>query len=265
MTNSYDIYQVDAFTTEVFRGNPAAVVPLQQWLSDEAMLNIAMENNLAETAFFIPVSDEEFDFEIRWFTPAVEVELCGHATLASCYVIWNKLGFASDEVRLKTRMAGPLYVKRDGEKIELNFPTRPVSEVPLPDGFEEKLGVKPVSYNRALKNLALLEDEQAVINFQPDMDYIAGLEGDGLIVTAKGIQSDCASRYFAPAHGIPEDPVTGSAHCSIIPFWADKLGKNELHARQVSARSGDLYCVLEDDRVRMSGYGKLFLEGKIFI
>lgn len=265
-TKTFDMYQVDAFSDEVFKGNPAAVVPLQEWLPDEVLCNIAMENNLAETAFFIPAQDENFDFEIRWFTPTTEVELCGHATLASCYVMWEELGWDHNEIRLSTREAGPLFVKRSEDFIELDLPSRPVQEIPALEGFVAAHNIVPISYHRALKNLVVLEGEAEVTAFEPNMDYIASLpEGDGLIVTARGDDCDCVSRYFAPASGIPEDPVTGSAHCSIIPFWSQKLGKKEIHARQLSKRSGDLFCLLEGDRVKIKGKAFMYLKGQIYL
>ncbi len=263
--SSLDIYQVDAFTNEVFKGNPAAVVPLKEWLPDKVMINIALENNLAETAFFVPVNNEGADFEIRWFTPAVEIELCGHATLATAHVLFDQLGWPADEIRFETRQAGALYVCKVGDRIELNFPARPVADMELPHGFEDAHNCKPISFHRAYKNLALLENEAAVRTFVPDFDFIEAMDGDGLIITAKGEDCDCVSRYFAPGSGINEDPVTGSAHCSIIPFWAERFGENMLHARQISERSGDLFCELVGDRVKMQGDAVLYLKGRIFI
>ncbi|MDX1738653.1 MAG: PhzF family phenazine biosynthesis protein [Alphaproteobacteria bacterium] len=269
------IYQVDAFTDRVFNGNPAAIVPLETWLPDSVMMQIAMENNLSETAFFVPHSSEAYDFEIRWFTPTTEVELCGHATMGSCLVIWDYLGFEPSVIRLKTREAGDLTVSRDLDsgKIQLDLPYRPAKEVELPEGFVERLNVKPVYFGRALKNIAVLEDAAAVNSFIPDYDYIASLtEGDGLIITAPAnlgdtteSKLDCVSRYFAPASGIDEDPVTGSAHCTIVPYWATRLGKTRILARQVSARGGNLDCEVSGDRVVISGDARLYLKGEIFI
>ena len=264
------IYQVDAFTDRVFAGNPAAVVPLSEWLADDVLQAVASENNLSETAYFIPTpEDADHDFHLRWFTPGIEVELCGHATLATAAVLFRELGWAKDEIRFKA-MAGDLVVRRKGALFELDFPYRPATAVTPPDGFEKALGATPVEFLKAKKFMAVLPDEAAVRAVQPDLDFIAAMDGDGLIVTApgdgKGGESgDCASRYFAPHAGIPEDPVTGSAHCTIIPYWAEKLGRNELHARQISARGGDLYCTLAGDRVLIAGQAVLYMKGVVHV
>ena len=264
------IYQVDAFTDRVFAGNPAAVMPLTEWLPDDVLQAIALENNLSETAFFVPTQDDpNHDFHLRWFTPAIEVDLCGHATLASAAVLCRELGWAHDEIRFKA-LAGDLIVRRRKDLFELDFPVRaPVAEEP-PAGFAEALGTKPVEFYKAKKFMAVLESEAAVKSVQPDMDFIAGMTGDGLIVTArgsaeKGESVDCVSRYFAPHAGIPEDPVTGSAHCTIIPYWAEKLGRKELYVRQISARGGDLYCTLVDDRVLIAGQAVLYMKGIVHV
>ncbi|WP_259782796.1 PhzF family phenazine biosynthesis protein [Aestuariispira ectoiniformans] len=259
------IYQIDAFTTETFRGNPAAVVPLKSWLPDEVLLKIAAENNLSETAFFVPHDGEEADYFLRWFTPATEVDLCGHATLASSYVLFNLLGWDKPEIRFATNEAGLLTVRKDDDRLELNFPARVAKEVPMPEGLVEALRVEPVRFLRAAKNLAVFETAEQVLSVEPDLDFIAGMEGDGLVITAPGEDCDCASRYFAPHAGIPEDPVTGSAHCTVVPYWSKVLGKADLHARQVSARGGDLYCRMEGDRVTMAGDARLYLRGTIYI
>ena len=260
-----DLYQVDAFTTRQFAGNPAAVVPLQKWLSDDLLQKIAIENNLSETAFFVPDLTGGADFEIRWFTPGLEVDLCGHATLASASVIYRNLGWDAPQIRFATRFAGPLSVTRDGDRFVLDFPTRRAAPVARPEGLAEALGKAPKEFLRASKNLAVFDTEEEILSIEPDLDYVAAMEGDGLVITAPGREVDCVSRYFAPHAGIAEDPVTGSAHCTVVPYWADRLGKNELHARQVSKRGGDLYCRLAGDRTLMAGDSCLYLKGQIFI
>ncbi len=264
------VYQVDAFTSAVFGGNPAAVCPLDEWLDAAMMQSIAAENNLAETAFIVEGGDDGADYGLRWFTPVVEVDLCGHATLASAYVIFNHLKPDMPRVSFSTR-SGELRVERDGDHLILDFPARVSIPVELPAGFEEALGFVPDEYLRESvdygKNVAVVSSANAVHEFEPDFDFIANLPGDGLIVTARGEQGDCdfVSRYFAPAAGIPEDPVTGSAHCVTVPIWAERLSKAKLFARQISRRGGELSCELTGDRVTMAGRGVLFLHGTIII
>ena len=257
------LYQVDAFTDRLYAGNPAAVVPLESWLDAETMQAIGAENNLSETAFLVPAENAETDFEIRWFTPAAEVNLCGHATLASAFVLFSQLGWDRDEIRFSSASGG-LAARREADgKITLDFPARDGVPMPVPDGLEAAIGAPLVEFRRAVMNLAVLESEAAVRTVVPDLAYIHDLEGDGLVITGPGAGCDCASRYFAPHCGIDEDPVTGSAHCTIIPYWAAKLGKDSLHARQVSARGGDLWCRLAGDRVLISGYATLYMTGEI--
>ena len=254
------VYQIDAFTDRAFGGNPAAICPLETWLEDDVMQAIAAENNLSETAFFVANGND--NYHLRWFTPTDEVDLCGHATLATASLLLDRLTPEADEVSFETR-SGTLTVVRDGTRLDMDFPALPASEIPLPDGFADAIGGEPVAFLRAVKNMAVFEDEATVRAITPDFGYIAGLEGMGLIITAPGDESDCASRYFAPQVGIDEDPVTGSAHCTIVPYWSDRLGKADIHARQVSARSGDLYCRMDAQRVRMGGQAVLFLSGQI--
>lgn len=264
------IYQVDAFTDRVFAGNPAAVIPLGEWLPDYVLQSLALENNLAETAYFVPTpADPDHDFHLRWFTPKIEVDLCGHATLASAAVLYRELNWARDEIRFKA-LAGDLVVRKKEGMFELDFPARAPVEEPLPEGFTQALGATPLEFLKAKKFMAVLENKAAVLAVQPDMDFIAGLPGDGLIVTAPGRSEggesvDCVSRYFAPHAGIPEDPVTGSAHCTIIPYWSEKLGKTTLHAQQISARGGDLYCTLAGDRVLIAGQAVLYMKGVVHV
>lgn len=256
------IYQVDAFTNQVFKGNPAAVVPLEKWLDDALMKNIAAENNLSETAFFVQAGDV---FQIRWFTPAVEIELCGHATLASAYVIFHYLQYDKEQIHF-TCQVGDLFVTRKDDWITLNFPaieTQPVKFIPAV--LSAAIGSHPLAlYDSDSKLVALLESEDDVLRCQPDFALIAQLEKN-LIITAKGNEVDFVSRFFAPKSGINEDPVTGSAHAVLIPFWSKKLNKNELTAVQLSERTGYLKCMLLQDRVEMSGQAVCYLIGEIFV
>lgn len=259
------IYQIDAFTDSVFAGNPAAVVPLESWLPDATLLSIAAENNLAETAFFVPQGD---GYELRWFTPTVEMDLCGHATLASAFAIATILEWGSNRITFTTRTAGVLSVTRDGDLYTLDFPSRP--PVPLaeaPAGLVEALGgPQPIAVLKSRDLLVVYEDEAAVRALSPDMSALARLDAFATCVTAPGRDGvDFVSRFFAPGGGVPEDPVTGSAHCTLIPYWAERLGKTRMEARQVSARGGALACELAGDRVKIGGKAVLYMEGSIFV
>ena len=254
------VYQVDAFADKPFAGNPAAVCPLDAWLPDATLQSIALENNLSETAF--TVARGPGDYELRWFTPKAEVDLCGHATLATASVLFEQRGEAAAVIAFQTR-SGELRVGRDGDLLVMDFPALPAEQVPVPEGLVDALGIEPVYFLRAVKNMAVLEREDQVRAIEPDFRYIAAMQGMGLIVTAPGDASDCASRYFAPHVGVDEDPVTGSAHCTIVPYWAERLGKTDIHARQVSARSGDLFCRMLGERVEMAGRAVLVLEGTL--
>ncbi len=253
------LYQLDAFSARPFGGNPAAVCPLEAWLDDGLLQAIAAENNLSETAFLVARGD---DYELRWFTPTVEVDLCGHATLASGWVVFNRLAPGRDTVTFHSR-SGPLQVSGSGELLTLDFPGKPPK--PFDDGgtVAEAIGVRPLEVLKADKLLAVLPDEAAVRAVQPDLPRIAALPGDGLIVSAPGETCDFVSRYFAPHAGIPEDPVTGSAHCVLAPYWASRLGKARLEARQVSTRGGELVVEERGARVLISGRVAPYLEGRI--
>ena len=253
-----DLYQVDAFAARPFGGNPAAVVPLEDWLDDGVLQAIALENNLSETAYFVR---RDGRYDLRWFTPSVEVDLCGHATLASAYVILNHLEPEAGWVEFDSK-SGPLAVTRDGELLTLDFPAKPPQPVDDPK-VAEALGDAPLEVLRADKTLAVLESEAAVRAAKPDLGIVEGLDSDGLIVTGPGESVDFVSRYFAPHAGIPEDPVTGSAHCVLAPYWAERLGKQELSAWQVSTRGGELVCTLAGDRVLISGRVAPYLKGRI--
>ncbi len=261
MPTQLPIYQVDAFASEVFAGNPAAVCPLEAWLPDETLQAIATENNLSETAFFVKTGT---GYDLRWFTPVLEVDLCGHATLGSAFVIATHLEPGVDKIVFHSR-SGPLTVTRDGELYTLDFPSQPPERLEDDGAFAAALGAAPAELWRAGKNMAVLADEAAVLAVAPDLEKVAALPGDGVIVTAPGEKHDFVSRYFVPQAGIPEDPVTGSAHCVLTPYWARRLDKARLTARQVSQRGGEL--VVEDlgDRVLISGRVAPYLEGRITI
>ncbi|WP_417793410.1 PhzF family phenazine biosynthesis protein [Terasakiella pusilla] len=256
-----DIYQVDAFADNVFEGNPAAVVPLTDWLDDDTMLGIAAENNLSETAFFVPTDG---GFHLRWFTPTVEVPLCGHATLATSFVIYRELGWDKDEITFETK-SGPLVVKRRDDGFVMNFPTKPPTPCVIPDGLEEAFGVKLLEAHQNRFCLVVCENEEDVINSKPDHQALARIEPADFILTARSKKYDFVSRCFAPSHGIEEDPVTGSAHCVSAPFWAERLGKTSLNARQVSKRGGNIQCDVKGDRVDLFGRAQLYLKGQITI
>jgi PhzF family phenazine biosynthesis protein len=255
------IYQVDAFTSRVFAGNPAAVCPLDKWLPDQILQSIAAENNLAETAFFVRTGDR---YHIRWLTPAVEVDLCGHATLASAWVLFNKLGHPGNSVTFDSK-GGPLSVSRDGDLLTLDFPSRPPQAVEASDELVAALGGDPLEFYAARDTLAVYPSEEAVRALTPDFGRLARSGAWAVIATATGRDCDFVSRFFAPAQGIDEDPVTGSAHCTLTPFWAHRYGKNRLTAKQVSRRGGELACELAGDRVKIAGQAVLFLEGAITI
>lgn len=257
------LFQVDAFTDRVFAGNPAAVCPLEAWLPDATLQAIAAENNLAETAFF--VRDGE-DYTLRWFTPTVEVDLCGHATLASAFIVFERLETQRMRVAFRTRKAGTLTVTRDGDRLAMDFPARPPTTIEPPAGLVAALGRTPREVVTARDVVAVLETEDEVRALAPDLAAIAKLDAFAVAVTAPGRDGiDFVSRFFAPAQGIPEDPVTGSVHCTLVPYWAARLGKTRLVARQVSARGGQLWCSLAGDRVVMAGHAVLYLEGAITI
>lgn len=253
------LYQVDAFAGRPFEGNPAAVCPLDEWLPDEVMQSIALENNLSETAFFVAGED---GYAIRWFTPAAEVDLCGHATLASAWVLFNRLGFAGGVLRFSSR-SGPLEVARDGDRLVLDFPAQPPRSCAIPDGLADALGAKPVECLENVDLLTVFDDAKTIRALQPDMARLAALDYRGVIVTAPGGGYDFVSRFFGPAVGVPEDPVTGSAHTKLTPYWAGRLEKRDLRARQVSPRGGDLRCSLRGDRVLIAGTAVPYLEAWI--
>lgn len=252
-------YHVDAFARRVFEGNPAAVCPLDRWLSRDTLQAIAEENNLSETAFFVP---SERGFDLRWFTPLAEVDLCGHATLATAHVLFDVLGHDQPIVRFETR-SGELTVERTATGLSMDFPAMPPSPCAAPDALIRGLGRQPVDVLVADDYLAVVEDEAAVRHMAPNHHALLELDRRGVIVTAPGREEDFVSRFFAPKLGIPEDPVTGSAHCELTPYWAQRLGKTDLHARQVSKRGGSVQCQWRGDRVVLIGHAVLVGQGSI--
>ena len=257
------LYQVDAFTSAVFSGNPAAVCFLEAWLDDAVLLAIASENNLSETAFLVRKNDS---FELRWFTPVTEVALCGHATLASAFVIFNHLNWPEKTIRFQTRKSGQLIVTNRGDLMEMNFPSRPVQNLVNPTGLAAALGVTPLEiFSSAEDLLVVLENEASVREVTPDFAALNRVEARGIIVTARGEHSDFVSRFFAPRVGVNEDPVTGSAHTVLTPYWSEVLGKIDLHALQISQRGGELFCQMAGDRVKISGRAVLYLAGTISV
>ena len=254
------LYQVDAFADQVFAGNPAAVCLLEEWPPDALLQSIALENNLSETAFLVP---EGAHWRLRWFTPKVEVDLCGHATLASAHVVFDRLGGKAQKVEFKTR-SGRLTVYRNGPVLSMDFPASPPKPVDEPPGLAQALGASPEAVLAGGSVcLAIFADERAVRALDPDFRRLAVLNGGITAATAPGEEVDFVSRCFAPAAGIDEDPVTGSAHCALAPYWADRLGKTALTARQVSSRGGRLACTMQGDRVVISGRTALYLTGTI--
>jgi len=252
-------YQVDAFATRAFEGNPAAVCPLERWLDDALLQAIAEENNLSETAFFVPTGK---GYALRWFTPVREVDLCGHATLAAAHVLFDHLGYAGQAIRFETR-SGELSVERRGGQLAMNFPACPPVPCGAPDILAQALGARPIEVLAADDYLAVFDSEASVRAVTPDLALLGRLDRRGVIITAPGTDVDFVSRFFAPNLGIPEDPVTGSAHCALAPYWAARLGKSTLTARQVSRRGGNLSCEMQGDRVLLAGQAVTFMEAEI--
>ncbi|HNW92519.1 MAG TPA: PhzF family phenazine biosynthesis protein [bacterium] len=256
----FELYHVDAFTDRLFTGNHAGVCLLESWPDDDTMRAIAAENGVSETAFLMPQAD---GFAIRWFTPTVEVALCGHATLASAFVLFNYRGWAREQMRFVSRQSGELRVGRRGELMVLDFPARPPRPQAEPAGLAAALGCAPQAVLGSAEDmLVVLVDEQQVRELQPDFAALAAFDCRGVIVTARGGQCDFVSRFFAPRLGVAEDPVTGSAHCVLTPYWAGLLGRKELHARQLSARGGELFCTDAGERVLIAGRAVLYLQGR---
>ena len=256
------IFQVDAFTNELFKGNPAAVVPLEEWLNDATMQSIALENNLSETAFFVPT---QTGFEIRWFTPVTEVNLCGHATLATAHIIFNEADYPKNTIEFSSK-SGKLIVKKLNDYLQLNFPVDEIAQIDAPTDIIESIGKNPVACYKGKNDfMFLLNSEEEILDINPKFHRLVDLTSRGIIVTAPGRDVDFVSRFFAPQVGINEDPVTGSAHTTLAPFWSSKLRKTKLTAKQLSQRGGELICTLKGDRVLIAGKAKTYLRGEIFI
>ena len=256
-----EFFQIDAFATKPFEGNPAAVFPLQAWLPDATLQSIAEEHNLSETVFFVKTTD---GYHIRWFTPAAEVDLCGHATLASAFALFQILEPERTSVTFASK-SGPLSVHRNGTLMTLDFPAESLVTCPVPEALRTGLGVEPEEVLKCDDYFAVLGSETALRSLAPNHAALAALDCRGICVTAPGDHVDFVSRFFAPRLGIKEDPVTGSSHCALTPYWAGKLGKAKLSARQLSPRGGNLECELHGDRVEISGTAALYLRGTVYI
>ena len=255
------IFQVDAFTSELFCGNPAAVCPLESWTCDKILQLIAYENNLSETAFFVNEND---GYRIRWFTPTCEVDLCGHATLASAYIIFNEIDSTVSNIKFFSN-SGELNVTRNSDLISLDFPSLPPKISQNPENIYSAFNIKPNEVLEAEDYLLIYDNEKQIESILPDLNVLRCIDLRGVIVSSKGNDCDFVSRFFAPKYGIDEDPVTGSAHCTLIPYWSEKLGKKKLHAKQLSKRGGELFCEMKRDRVIISGQAVKYLSGEIEI
>ncbi|MDY0122693.1 PhzF family phenazine biosynthesis protein [Sulfurimonas sp.] len=253
------IYQIDAFAKTVFEGNPAAVVPLDAWLDDMLMQKIAMENNLSETAYFVK---EGAHYRIRWFTPLAEVDMCGHATLSSAFVLFEELGFSSDEVVFESK-SGLLRVRKEGARYVMDFPAQELMACDVPQSLQEAFTQKIVACYKAMDYLVVFENEKDILHAVPNMQKLRELDARGVIITAKSAKYDFVCRFFAPKLGIDEDPVTGAAFTQLVPYWSEVLGKKSFHAKQVSARGGEVWCASFGERVQIAGYGVKYLEGVI--
>lgn len=256
-----ELYQVDAFASQAFTGNPAAVCPLDAWLPDTVMQSIAAENNLSETAFFVPSTT---GFHIRWFTPTTEVNLCGHATLAAAHVIFEELDFSKTEIHF-TSKSGSLFVSKNNYGLQLDFPNQLASPCATPEIITSAFGQAPELCLSNINYIAVFDDEAFVKTVTPDFDLLATLDLQGVVITSKSNDYDFISRFFAPKYGINEDPVTGSSFTELAPYWSQQLGKKRLNAKQVSKRGGEVHCELQGDRVFISGQSTLYLKGTIFI
>lgn len=259
------IFQIDAFTSRLFAGNPAAVVPLEVWAPDDKLQSIAGENGLSETAFFVKRS-EGSDYHLRWFTPTTEVILCGHATLATAHVLFEHLGYAGDTITFSTEKSGNLFAARGDGAITLDFPARSYEPTEISTALVRALGRQPAEmYTSEGSLLCVFDSKKDVHDIEPDYAELIEIEAFGVIATAPGASHDFVSRFFAPRAGVNEDPVTGSAHCTLAPYWANKMGKKRLTARQVSKRGGDMLCEVAGDRVKLTGKAVTYLEGTIRI
>jgi len=253
-------YQIDAFANKAYEGNPAAVIELEKWLDDKEMQNIAMENNLSETVFFIK---SEKGYHIRWFTPVAEVDMCGHATLATAYVIFNELGYKEDIIYFDSK-SGVLSVKKQDGFLQMDFPIQNIEKVEILEEFEKAFGIKPIAVYKSMDYLVVFEYQEDVLNLKPNLEVLKKLDLRGVIVTSKSKKYDFISRFFAPKYGIDEDPVTGSAYTQLVPYWSEKLNINKLSSKQVSKRGGELFCELKGDRVLIKGEAHKVIEGTFY-
>lgn len=255
------LYQIDAFASKLFEGNPAAVCPLDEWLPDEIMQSIAEENNLSETAFFVPKGN---GFHIRWFTPKCEVDLCGHATLAASYVLFDILGYNKAKIEFDSK-SGILVVRKDDESIIMDFPAQPPVLCEIPKEILKAFDISPIECLKSEDFIIVFEREIDIETAKPDFEQLKKLDLRGVIITAKSSRYDFVARFFAPKYGVPEDPVTGSAYTQLAPYWTTKIGSKLFRVKQVSSRGGELSCKVIDDRVFISGKAIKYLEGKIKI
>ncbi len=255
------IFQLDAFASRQFSGNPAAVVVLPKWLPDETLQSIAQENNLAETAFVVQREDV---FDLRWFTPEVEMDLCGHATLASAHVMFNH-GYSTESKIVFRYQGGTLTVTREQELLAMDFPARTPTEIECDPSVAEALGASPSELHQSRDLLAVFDSQSDVEKLRPDFAEVAKLDTFAVIASAPGQRCDFVSRFFAPGAGIPEDPATGSSHCTLVPYWSNRLGKSKLHALQLSRREGELFCENQGERVKVAGRVIEYLQGEIYV
>ena len=255
------LYQIDAFANKTFEGNPAAICPLKEWLSDELMQSIATENNLSETAYFVKSNN---GYHIRWFTPAHEVDLCGHATLASAYVIFHILGHKDNVIQFESK-SGVLTVKRNNDWLEMNFPSQPPVKCNTPQQILNAFDETPVECLKSEDYIVVFENEKSVLNASPNLSILSELDLRGVAITSVSKKYDFITRFFAPKYGINEDPVTGSAFTQLIPYWSNKLNKNNLNAKQVSKRGGEVTCICSGERVQISGKAVKYMVGTIEI
>lgn len=261
MPTPLTIYQVDAFTSRLFGGNPAAVCPLDNWLPDETMQKLALENNLSETAFFVKEGE---GFRLRWFTPEFEIDLCGHATLASAFILFDHLNYSSETIQFQTK-SGRLLVRKKGDLIELNFPSKMPQPCDVPEALLKGVNFPPAKVFKSRDYFLVYDDETLIKQIVPDFNYLNQVDSIGIIVTAASKEVDFVSRFFVPNSAIGEDPVTGSAHCNLIPYWAKELKKSTLTAKQLSAREGELLCEDKGDRVTMAGKAVLYMKGEYYL
>lgn len=255
------IYQIDAFATKPFEGNPAAIVPLKKWLDDEILQNIAMENNLSETAYIVPT---EKGYHIRWFTPLAEVDMCGHATLATAYLLFNDLNYKLDKIIFDSK-SGELIVEKQDEYLSMNFPVQEIDKMEDFDSFQKIFGIVPLEVYKSMDYIVVFENEEDIINFKPDLELLKELDLRGVTITAKSKTYDFVCRFFAPNFGIDEDPVTGSAYTQLVNYWSKKLHKTSFSSKQVSPRGGEVLCELNGDRCIIKGKAVKYLEGTIEI